>query len=99
LLGIRASSPSKNAYAKPDLRSSAPQTVKGAAARLSGSRGGCPPRLPQNRTYAVRIRLLGTAGCEPRRRPVIDLDSSPLQRELELGGGDDLPRVAVQLHK
>src|SRR5215207_8234777 len=22
----------------------------------SGSRGGCPPRLPQNRTYAVRIR-------------------------------------------
>ena len=68
-------------------------------ASLSGSRGGCSPRLPQNRTYAVRIRLLGTAGCEPRRRPVIDLDSSPLQRELELGGGDDLPRVAVQLHK
>jgi hypothetical protein len=30
---------------------------------LSGSRDGCPSRLPQNRTYAVRIRLLGTAGC------------------------------------
>ena len=73
--------------------------ARDAHAPMSGSRGGCPPRLPQNRTYAVRIRLLGTAGCEPRRRPVIDLDSSPLQRELELGGGDDLPRVAVQLHK
>jgi len=36
----------------------------------SGSRGGCPPRLPQNRTYAVRIRLFGTAGYDPRRRPV-----------------------------
>ena len=33
-------------------------------------RGGCPPRLPQNRTYAVRIRLFGTAGYNPRRRPV-----------------------------
>ncbi|MGI8903426.1 MAG: hypothetical protein ACR2IP_07185 [Solirubrobacteraceae bacterium] len=31
--------------------------------RRSGSRGGCPPRLPQNRTYAGRIRLFGTAGC------------------------------------
>jgi len=30
---------------------------------LSGSRGGCPPRLPQNRACAVRTRLLGTAGC------------------------------------
>ena len=48
--------------------------------RMSGSRGGCPPRLPQNRACAVRTRLLGTAGCEPRRRPVIDLDLSPLQR-------------------
>ena len=37
---------------------------------VSGSRGGCPPRLPQNRTYAGRIRLFGTAGYDPRRRPV-----------------------------
>ena len=44
-------------------RSFAPQPV-------SGSRGGCPPRLPQNRTYAGRIRLFGTAGYDPRRRPV-----------------------------
>ena len=44
----------------------------------SGSRGGYPPRLPQNRTYAVRIRLLGTAGCYPRRRPVCDLEVIPI---------------------
>jgi putative transposase len=37
---------------------------------LSGSRDGCPPRLPQNRACAVHTRLLGTAGCEPRRRPL-----------------------------
>ena len=37
----------------------------------SGSRGSYPPRLPQNRTYAVRIRLFGTAGYDPRRRPVL----------------------------
>ena len=37
---------------------------------LSGSRGGCPPRLPQNRACAVHTRLLGTAGCQPRRRPL-----------------------------
>ena len=43
----------------------------------SGSRGGCPPRLPQNRTYAVRIRLFGTAGYDPRRRPVCDLEVIP----------------------
>ena len=36
----------------------------------SGSRGGCPPRLPQNRACAVHTRLLGTAGYEPRRRPL-----------------------------
>ena len=34
-----------------------------AAEADSGSRDGYPSRLPQNRTYAVRIRLLGTAGC------------------------------------
>ena len=43
MLGIRASSPSKNAYAKPDLRSSAPQTVKGAAARLASLGPDGPP--------------------------------------------------------
>jgi hypothetical protein len=41
--------------ARPDRRA--------APAFPSGSRDGCPSRLPQNRTYAVRIRLLGTAGC------------------------------------
>ena len=40
--------------ARPDRRA--------APAFPSGSRDGCPTRLPQNRTYAVRIRLLGTAG-------------------------------------
>jgi hypothetical protein len=66
----------------------------------SGSRGGCPPRLPQNRACAVHTRLLGTAGCEPRRRPCIDLDLSPLQRELLVGGGDDLLVPAtVQIHE
>ena len=44
----------------------------------SGSRGSCPPRLPQNRTYAVRIRLLGTAGYDPRGRPVCDLEVIPI---------------------
>jgi hypothetical protein len=44
----------------------------------SGSRGGYPPRLPQNRTYAVRIRLFGTAGYDPRRRPVCDLEVIPI---------------------
>jgi hypothetical protein len=44
---------------------------------LSGSRDGYPPRLPQNRTYAGRIRLLGTTGYDPRCRPVCDLESSP----------------------
>ena len=40
-------------------------------ALMSGSRGGLPlPRLPQNRACARRTRLLGTAGCEPRRRPL-----------------------------
>ena len=48
------------------------------ASVCSGSRGGCPPRLPQNRACAVRTRLLGTAGCEPRRQPVLDLDYSQL---------------------
>ena len=33
-------------------------------------RGG---RLSQNRTSAVHIRLFGTVGCNPRRRPVHDL--------------------------
>ena len=46
--------------------------------RRSGSRDGCPSRLPQNRTYAVRIRLLGTAGYEPRCRPVFDLEVIPI---------------------
>ncbi len=41
-----------------------------ARVRMSGSRGGCPPRLPQNRACAVHTRLLGTAGYEPRRRPL-----------------------------
>ncbi len=53
--------------------------------RMSGSRGGCPPRLPQNRTCAVRIRLLGTAGCEPRRRPVSATSNHP--RSGAIGGG------------
>ena len=44
----------------------------------SGSRGGCPPRLPQNRTYAGRIRLFGTAGYDPRRRPIRDLEVIPI---------------------
>ena len=43
---------------------------------LSCSRDGCPPRLPRNRACAVRTRLFETAGCDPRRRPVIDLDLS-----------------------
>ena len=46
------------------------------ALRRSGSRGDHPPRLPQNRTCAVHIRLFGTAGCEPRRRPVCDLSGT-----------------------
>jgi hypothetical protein len=43
---------------------------RAAPARRSGSRGGCPPQLPRNRACAVRTRLFGTAGYEPRRRPV-----------------------------
>lgn len=42
----------------------------------SSRRGGHPPHLSQNRTCAARIRLLGTAGCEPRRRPGHDLNPS-----------------------
>ncbi len=57
----------------------------GPSVLLSGSRGGCPPRLPQNRTCAVRIRLLGTAGCEPRRRPVSATSNHP--RSGAIGGG------------
>jgi len=51
----------------PDYSTSSMAYVKHRLA--SGSRGGCPPRLPQNRACAVHTRLLGTAGCEPRRRP------------------------------
>ena len=36
----------------------------------SGSRGGCPPRLPRNRACAGHTRLFGTTGCQPRRRPL-----------------------------
>lgn len=64
----------------------------------SDSRGGCPPRLPQNRACAVRTRLFGTAGCEPRRRPVSDLGSFPLQRELGFDGSDDV-LVGVAVHR
>ena len=39
----------------------------------SGRRPGCPEHLPQNRTCAVRIRLLGMTGYNPRHRPVYDL--------------------------
>jgi Mn2+/Fe2+ NRAMP family transporter len=46
----------------------APTRVFAAACRVAGA--GCPPRLPQNRACAVRTRVLGTAGCEPRRRPL-----------------------------
>ena len=68
-----------------------------ASAELSGSRGGCPPRLPQNRTCAVRIRLFGAAGCEPRRRPVIDLDLSLLQGHDWMGrGGEGWAFVLMQ---
>jgi hypothetical protein len=51
-------------------RPRAHQRHSASTAPVSGSRGGCPPRLPQNRTYAGRIRLFGTAGYDPRRRPV-----------------------------
>src|ERR1035438_7617902 len=63
---------------------SEPTTVRGtpdrprAARGDSGSRGGYPPRLPQNRTYAVRIRLFGTAGYDPRRRPVFGIAVIPI---------------------
>jgi len=36
-------------------------------------------RLSQNRTSAVHIRLFGTAGCDPRSRPVYDLALSQCQ--------------------
>ena len=76
------------------------------AARLSrvpagsGSRGGYPPRLPQNRTYAVRIRLFGTAGYDPRRRPVCRpriIPTAPVaatrgRRRAGLRGGEGRPR-------
>jgi len=39
----------------------------------SSSRPGCPERLSQNRTSAVHIRLLGTAGFDPGGRPGHDL--------------------------
>ncbi len=64
----------------------------------SGSRGGCPSRLPQNRTYDVRIRLLGTAGYDPRRRPVCDLEVIPTaptaatRRRRSAGGSGDADR-------
>lgn len=45
----------------------------GHASHTSGRRPSRPGRLPQNRTCAVRIRLVGTTGCHPRRRPVYDL--------------------------
>jgi hypothetical protein len=58
LLGIRASSLSKNAYAKPDLRSSAPQTVKGAAARLASLGPDGPPL-----TGLAALRFGAAKGC------------------------------------
>jgi hypothetical protein len=45
----------------------------GHASHTSGRHPGYPGHLPRNRTCAVRIRLFGTAGCHPRRRPVYDL--------------------------
>ena len=57
-----------------------------ASAELSGSRDGCPPRLPQNRTYAGRIRLFGTAGYDPRRRPVRDLEVIPIAPVVAIRG-------------
>ena len=58
-------------HVSPSLRSGT-ATAKGRLVR-SGSRGGHPPQLPQNRTCVVHIRLFGTAGCKPRRRPGYDL--------------------------
>ena len=67
-----ATSRRSNTNATPSPRSPpGPPSVASARSRsASGSRGGCPPRLPQNRACAVRTRLFGTAGCDPRRRPV-----------------------------
>ncbi len=48
---------------------------------VSGSRGGRPPRLLQNRTYASRIRLFGTAGYDPRRRPACRPRMPTLKRQ------------------
>ncbi len=55
----------------------------------SSRRPGHPRRLSQNRTSAVHIRLVGAAGCDPRGRPVFDLDLSQCQRELHRG--DECP--------
>ena len=41
--------------------------------RVSGRRPSCLGRLPRNRTCAVRIRLFGMTGNDPRHRRVYDL--------------------------
>jgi putative transposase len=61
------------------------------AASLSGSRGGYPPRLPQNRACALRTRLFGKAGCEPRPRPACDLDLIPTPLPTGAGRGRRCP--------
>ena len=60
----------------------------------SGSRDSYPSRLPQNRACAVRTRLLGTVGYDPRRRPVCDLDLSP-SSQLWLNAGNDIPSIVT----
>ena len=54
-----------------------PPGRRARAGPRSGSRDGYPSRLPQNRTYAVRIRLLGTAGCYPAAGRFATSKSSP----------------------
>ena len=56
------------------------------------------PRTDQlhDRACARRTWLFGTAGCEPRRRSVIDVDLSPQRQLWRVGGDDGLVPVSVQ---
>jgi hypothetical protein len=77
----RARRPNEASMPSPSLRDGGARP----SSAVSGSRGGCPPRLPQNRTYAGRIRLFGTAGYDPRRpvcRPgIISIEPVAARRE------------------
>ena len=84
------------ARARRARRRASPATLFRSSGGPRGSRGGCPPRLPQNRTYAVRIRLFGTAGYDPRRRPVCDLEVIPISASCGGSGATIVPGVALR---